>query len=122
MATIKVAKQFMLQRDPQPVEGRTAWIGDKEVPVLAAPELLLFNPGEYEVEDDIANHWYVLPHLEGYVDELWTGQGGQPVVRVMLNTEEAAMAKEQAESVKAQRAEAAKVQAERAEQAEKAAV
>lgn len=68
MATLTVVKPFTLQLDP-PVVGEQADPKDpeKKIPIYGQSEKLRFLPGIYQdVPDDVANHWYVQAHLEGY--------------------------------------------------------
>lgn len=67
MPTLKVAKPFTLNMGLlNPV--------DNTPRDPALPGTYVFPaPGTYDVPDDVANHWYVAPHLEGYEPEL-TGE------------------------------------------------
>jgi hypothetical protein len=103
MPVIKVAKPFMVQLagppvDPPPTQRPH---GGGEVPagtpvLLGGTEMLYFpEPGEYEVDQDVADHWYTQAHLEGYVPP---PPNVPAEVRVMLTTEQAKL---KAESDKA---------------------
>jgi hypothetical protein len=46
MPTIKVLKRFLLKDEKD--------------------QLTEYLPGDYDVSDEIANHWYVVAHCEGY--------------------------------------------------------
>lgn len=65
MPLITVVKPFILTLNPVQV-GTAPNEQGKEMPVFAEPERLQFSPGVYDVTDDIAGHWYVQPHLQGY--------------------------------------------------------
>lgn len=68
MAIINVVKAFTFQHDPEETGKRFDEKLDKEVPVFApAGRMQRFEVGRYEVDDWFAAHWYVRPHLEGYV-------------------------------------------------------
>src|SRR3954465_11746487 len=68
MPTIKVAKAFTLTLEPKPL-GESTDVAGKPVTVYQGePDKLRFTPGEHEVEQAIADHWYVKTHLEGAVE------------------------------------------------------
>lgn len=99
MPTIKVAKPFTLQLSPPPADPPPTEIPHDggEVPpgspVLSGPTEKLFfpAPGEYEVDDDVAEHWYTKMHLEGYEEP---PASTMAEVRTMLTTEQAQQAAE----------------------------
>jgi hypothetical protein len=112
---IKVAKPFMLQMPPPQPDAAPKL---KERPHGGGPvpegapvyqglnELLYFPaPGEYEVDQEVADHWYTQMHLEGYVPP---PPSVPSEVRVMLTAEQA---KDKAEADKATAANAKKVEA-----------
>lgn len=69
MATIRVARAFTLTLDPKPL-GESKDMAGKSVTVYQGePDKLTFPPGEHEVPDDIAEHWFVQAHLEGAVEQ-----------------------------------------------------
>jgi hypothetical protein len=83
MATIKVASPFMLQLPPP----------DDAPPQMGPSEKLFFpEPGEYEVDQPVADHWYTQMHLDGYVPP---PTSITPEVRVMLTVEQAKAKQEQ---------------------------
>jgi hypothetical protein len=68
MPTISVAKAFTLQLEPKQIGVEKDKDG-KETPLYAQEgERLRFDKGVYDVPDWVAAHWYVLPHLDGYVE------------------------------------------------------
>ena len=67
MPMIKVVKGFLL-----PAEGGT----------------MHYAPGEYDVDEATANHWFVQAHLEGFVEPP-PRQGTPQYAQAMLNVEQA---------------------------------
>jgi hypothetical protein len=68
MPVIHVVKPFTLSLDPKPL-GQGQDEGGREVTVFQGePEKRVFGIGEHDVDDSIANHWYVRAHLEGAVE------------------------------------------------------
>jgi hypothetical protein len=59
MPIIHVAKRFTLQMQCIDAEGK---------PAEGEPLKLDFTPGDWEVTEEIANHWFVLPHTVGYIE------------------------------------------------------
>src|SRR4051812_25055428 len=69
MATIRVARAFTLTLDPKPLGESKDMAGRPVTIYQGEPDKLTFMPGEHEVEDAVAEHWFVRPHLEGAVEE-----------------------------------------------------
>jgi hypothetical protein len=88
MPTIKVATPFILRLDPLPEPEK------KDAPLAVPPlsRMLSFpKAGEYDVDAEVADHWYTKMHLEGYKPE---PPDTFADVRVMQTVEEAKAAKE----------------------------
>jgi hypothetical protein len=67
MAVITVVKAFMLTLDPKPIgEAPDMLDKSKTMVVMSPPEQRYFEPGVYEVDEEVAAHWYVKAHLKGY--------------------------------------------------------
>jgi hypothetical protein len=110
MPVIKVTSPFMLQfpapppppADAPPATERPHHGG--EVPpgaplLMGRSERLSFPaPGEYEVDQEIADHWYTQMHLEGYQQP---PMNVPSEVRIMLTVEQAKAAKADAEAAAA---------------------
>ena len=91
MATVKVVKPFMLQLDPKQIgEQPDPQNADKKLPVFGPSEKKFFPVGTYDnVPDEVANHWYVKMHLEGYEEPAPTpGMPEYQAVEVMKPREE----------------------------------
>jgi hypothetical protein len=67
MQTIQVIKPFILQHDPLTRKVRDPVNVNNEIEEILPSRKQYFDVGIYEVEDHIATHWYVVPHLKGYV-------------------------------------------------------
>ena len=66
MAMITVAKPFTLQHDPLTRTVKDPMNPTKEIEETLPSRLQYFDVGVFEVEDHIAQHWYVRAHLKGY--------------------------------------------------------
>jgi hypothetical protein len=69
MATIRVARAFTLTLDPKPLGESKDEAGRPVTIYQGEPDKLTFMPGEHEVPDDVAAHWFVQAHLEGAVQD-----------------------------------------------------
>jgi hypothetical protein len=67
MPTIFVVKPFMLQMDPVIIKTKDPMNPNNEIEQALPSEMHRFAVGVHEVDDAIANHWYVKAHLKGYV-------------------------------------------------------
>jgi hypothetical protein len=68
MAIITVAKPFTLQLEPVKRETVDPRDWTKKIEEVLPSETLFFPMGIHEVEDRLAEHWYVKAHLKGYVE------------------------------------------------------
>jgi hypothetical protein len=60
MPLLNVAIPFMLKMDPTNADGTPR---DPALPTTYVFPV----PGQYDATDEVAQHWYTPPHLEGYV-------------------------------------------------------
>ena len=66
MQTIQVIKPFILQHDPLKRKVLDPMNPANEIEETLPSKMQYFDIGIYEVEDHVATHWYVVPHLKGY--------------------------------------------------------
>jgi len=89
MPTIQVVKAFTFQHEPRTRKTRDPMDVTKEIIEVMPSELQFFDVGIYEVEDHVAEHWYVQAHLKGYQEpskipgmaEFQAAQAAQPVTK-----------------------------------------
>jgi hypothetical protein len=70
MQVIQVVKPFMLQLDPlqEEIPDLTDRTGERKTLVTHPSEMRYYEVGVYEVDDFIAEHWYVKAHLKGFME------------------------------------------------------